>query len=126
VPRTLLATIVVSALIATGCSGTPTEPVDASTIDELHEHVVDAGADCDTYEDRGEAPLISGSSLRACADDFILAIFPTHDLATYWAEGVASFDQDVLIGGNWAIDAPADTLDELQKSLGGTVMEGEE
>lgn len=124
--KALLATLVSASLLLAGCSGAPSEPVEVSTMDELHEYVVDAGANCDDYEDRGEAPLISGSALRACNDDFVLATFPSHDLTTYWSDGIASFGRDLLVGGTWAISADVDTLEVLQQSLGGTIQEGEE
>lgn len=124
-PKKLLATLAAATLALAGCSSAPSEPVNASTIDELHQYVVDAGAECDVYEDRGEAPMIANSSLRACADDFVLATSPDFTQAKVWCYAIHDLGADVLIGNLWAISADPSTLDKLRDSIGGVIVTDE-
>lgn len=122
-PKTLLATLVAATLLISACGSG--EPAQAATMNQLHQQVLDAGGICDDYEDRGEAPGIPGSELRACNDKFVLAWFASNELAEYWSDGLRSFGQETLVGDNWAILAKMETLKTLQDSLGGTIKDGE-
>lgn len=122
-PKKLLAILAAATLFISACGSAA--PVEAATMDQLHQHVLDAGGICDDYEDRGEAPGIPGSELRACNDDFVLAWFVSNELAEYWSDGLSSFGQETLVGDTWAILAELETLETLRDSLGGTIKDGE-
>ncbi|AZL10117.1 hypothetical protein [Brevibacterium aurantiacum] len=121
-PQKLLAILAASTLFISACGSGG--PVEAANMDQLHQHVLDAGGICDDYEDRGEAPGIPGSELRACNDEFVLAWFASNELAEYWSDGLYSVGQETLVGGTWAILAKMETLETLRGSLGGTIKDG--
>lgn len=122
-PKKLVAILAAATLFISACGSDA--PVEAATMDQLHQHVLGAGGICDDYEDRGEAPGIPGSELRACNDDFVLAWFVSNELAEYWSDGLSSFGQETLVGDTWAILAEMETLETLRDSLGGTIKDGE-
>ncbi|MGO2520821.1 MAG: hypothetical protein ACTH8F_11920 [Microbacterium sp.] len=122
-PKKLLAILAAATLSISACGSAA--PVEAVTMDQLQQHVLKAGGICEDYEDRGEAPGIPGSELRACNDEFVLAWFVSNELAEYWSDGLASVDQETLVGDTWAILAELETLKTLQDSLGGMIKDGE-
>ncbi|WP_434590820.1 hypothetical protein [Brevibacterium sp. 1718] len=121
--KPLISALAALTLALSACGSGST--IEAASMDELHQHVLDAGGICDDYEDRGEAPLIPGSELRACNDEFVLAWFPESEHTEYWSDGMASFGQEALVGTTWAIVADMETLEVLRDSLGGAIKDGE-
>lgn len=127
--KRLIATIAAACFALTGCAGAPSEPVDATTMDELRQYVTEAGINCDDFDDRGQAPFIADSHLGACTDDVVLAIFPDHTQTKVWSYSIhdlgKSMEQRVLIGGVWAVSAKAETLESVQLATGGVIVTDE-
>ena len=110
-------------LVIVGCAAeSPADGGSYGSTTELRDAIVKAGWTCAEWDEHNKTETAIGSG--TCDDNLVLAIYSSEadreaqvDIYKMLGEYVS---MEVLIGRNWT--AHADGLDELQKSMGGSIM----
>jgi hypothetical protein len=122
--RYLVVALSVVFLLA-GCSSAPEEndadaPTEYGTIEELRDAAVDAGLDCDDWEE-GTADG-NWAQYGTCGSDTTLATYTSESQRDDDVDGAKerALGGELLVGPNWTVRA--DDVADLQTELGGTVV----
>ncbi|MFJ5861494.1 hypothetical protein ACIQCM_08720 [Pseudarthrobacter sp. NPDC092439] len=121
-----------AAVILTGCSDpatatspspTPTPPATYDTVAELKDAFVEAGGECDDWEQTNKVQIAAQSG--TCGTDTVLSVYLSSEaverrIETTKGSIFGTVGGDWLVGENWIINA--DGTSDLKEKLGGRIV----
>ncbi|MGC5615057.1 hypothetical protein [Georgenia sp. Z1491] len=92
---------------------------------DLRDAAVGAGYDCATWEQTNHMPMAAQSG--SCSTEDVFSIYINADEANAQVETSREVFAEVgqfewLVGANWIINAPSDSLEMLREAIGGVVV----
>ena len=122
------ALVALAALLA-GCSGapaaspTPTPQATYGHVVELKDAAVRAGYECSDWQQANIVTLAASSGTCSSADVFSVYLSSDAVQQVVVAQKGLPGDVHLLVGQNWIINAPAESLPALRDALGGQIVE---
>ncbi|MFH5821736.1 hypothetical protein [Georgenia sp. AZ-5] len=92
-------------------------------VGDLRTDFTAAGGSCPAYTPDNAVTLASESA--NCSDTTVLMLFDDQGQKAEQMETLTQMGTDILVGQNWLINSPPETLREVQGDLGGEFVEGE-
>lgn len=118
---TAVLSILVSAVLLTGCTPPPAGGGTYETATEVKDALVKAGGTCDDWVDDNK--VLKAKSSGNCGTKYAVMVYDDPAALTSWRAMIKSLKVNGISGKNWAISGSVH--EDVQKKLGADVIKGD-